>query len=111
MYNPITRKIEEELVPALRTPGLIVAIFCLLMIYTAGKYGIRLVIFNLLAGGFLTGKISASSPSGRFSGDSGQAKAYRARYLNDAYHQALDTIKEAAVRVNYSLTFDSHSDC
>ncbi|MCO5579480.1 hypothetical protein L7F22_033335 [Adiantum nelumboides] len=45
MYNAMTRAIEEELVPCLR------------------KYGIRLVVYNPLAGGLLTGKVARPTPS------------------------------------------------
>lgn len=41
MYNPISRAMEPELVPCLR------------------KYGIRIVTYNGLAGGLLTGKITS----------------------------------------------------
>jgi aflatoxin B1 aldehyde reductase len=49
MYNPITRAIEEELVPCLR------------------KNGIRLVVYNPLAGGYLAGKVK----EGTIPGESG----------------------------------------
>lgn len=88
MYNPITRAIEDELVPCLR------------------KYGLRLVVYNPLAGGYLAGKVSPSAvpANGRFGGESAMAKMYRERYLQGAYTEALETIKEAAGRHQLRLT-------
>ncbi|CAG8620629.1 4426_t:CDS:10, partial [Acaulospora colombiana] len=87
MYNPITRAIEDELVPCLR------------------KNEIRLVVYNPLAGGYLAGKVKDGSiPEGRFSGESGMAKMYRARYLQGAYAEALETIRAAAEKHQFTMT-------
>ncbi|KAG8809906.1 hypothetical protein FRC17_003180 [Serendipita sp. 399] len=90
MYNAITRAIEEELVPCLR------------------KFGIRLVVYNPLAGGYLAGKVSTSSipaaKEGRFGGDSMMAKMYRERYLLGAYADALETIREVAEKHQLRLS-------
>ncbi|KAG8818234.1 hypothetical protein FRC19_010790 [Serendipita sp. 401] len=87
MYNAVTRAIEEELVPCLR------------------KFGIRLVVYNPLAGGYLAGKVSTSSiPEGRFSGESAMAKMYRERYLQGAYADALETIREVGSKHDLRLS-------
>jgi len=81
MYNALQRAIEPELVPCLR------------------KFGIRLVVYNPLAGGLLAGKILSVNDlpaEGRFSGDSSFAKMYRERYIKDAYLTALKEIKAVA---------------
>ncbi|KZV91062.1 Aldo/keto reductase [Exidia glandulosa HHB12029] len=86
MYNALTRAIEPELVPCLR------------------KFGLRLVVYNPLAGGLLAGKVAKGGdlPEGRFGGESGMAKMYRARYLQDGYFSALEDIK--AVATKHGLT-------
>ncbi|PVG02311.1 Aldo/keto reductase [Serendipita vermifera] len=87
MYNPITRAIEDELVPCLR------------------KNNIRLVVYNPLAGGYLAGKVKDGViPEGRFSGESGMAKMYRARYLQGAYAEALETIRAVADKHQFTMT-------
>jgi len=90
MYNAITRAIEPELVPALR------------------KFGIRLVVYNPLAGGFFAGKVS--SPDGavekgaRFDGSTDQGKYYRARYFRPTYFESLQKIKSVADQHGLKLT-------
>ncbi|CCO33300.1 hypothetical protein BN14_07374 [Rhizoctonia solani AG-1 IB] len=62
MYNAITRAIEPELVPCLR------------------KFGIRLVVYNPLAGGFFAGKLSGTEDvpqEGRFKSGDAMGKMYR----------------------------------
>jgi len=90
MYNAITRAIEPELVPCLR------------------KFGIRLVVYNPLAGGFFSGKVKtisdAENGGGRFSGNSGMAIMYRARYLGAAQLQTLESIKAVADRHGLRMT-------
>jgi len=88
MYNAITRSIEPEMIPCLR------------------KFGIRLVIYNPLAGGFFAGKVQKPEqpPPGRFGGDSMMAKMYRARYFNEGYFQALESLKSIAEKHNLRLT-------
>lgn len=83
MYNGITRAIETELVPCLR------------------KYNIRLVCYNPLAGGLLTGKITSSDQTlekgSRFDSNnessSAMATMYRKRYLQDDYFEAIKALK------------------
>ncbi|KZO99160.1 Aldo/keto reductase [Calocera viscosa TUFC12733] len=81
MYHALARGIEPELVPALK------------------KYGIRLTIYNPLAGGFLAGKMLSpedAEKSGRFSLNPDIAKVYHGRYFRDGYFDAIKRIKDAA---------------
>ena len=76
MYNAITRRVENELLPAL--------IF----------KGINFYAFNPLAGGLLTGKhtnTQSQEGSGRFS----RLKSYRERYWKDDYFEAIEILKKA----------------
>ncbi|KAF8837488.1 Aldo/keto reductase [Paxillus ammoniavirescens] len=90
MYNAITREIEPELVPCCR------------------KYGIRLVVYNPLAGGLFAGKVaSVEGPApegGRFDPNSAMGKMYRARYLREGFFEALELIKAVAEKYNLRLT-------
>jgi len=89
MYNAIARALEPELAHCLH------------------KYGIRLVIYNPLAGGLLAGKILSLDddlPVGRFKGDQPSAIMYRKRYLNGAYINALKIIKTAADKNKLTMT-------
>ncbi|KAH7916042.1 NADP-dependent oxidoreductase domain-containing protein [Hygrophoropsis aurantiaca] len=82
MYNAITRDMETELVPCCR------------------KFGIRIVIYNPLAGGLFAGKITSAedlvSDGSRFDARTTQGANYRARYLKDGYFKALELIKSVA---------------
>ncbi|EIW83559.1 Aldo keto reductase [Coniophora puteana RWD-64-598 SS2] len=90
MYNAITREMETELLPACR------------------KYGIRLVIYNPLAGGLLAGKLAsvedAPDAGSRFDGSSRQGKMYRARYLQEGYFKALELLKKTSESSGIRLT-------
>ncbi|KIK59872.1 hypothetical protein GYMLUDRAFT_44348 [Collybiopsis luxurians FD-317 M1] len=91
MYNAITRDMEAELVPCAR------------------KFGLRLVIYNPLAGGLLAGKVtSADDPAaagGRFDNSGGaMGKMYRARYLQEGYFKAVEHIKAVAAEHNLRMT-------
>lgn len=90
MYNAVTREIEAELVPCCR------------------KYGLRLVIYNPLAGGLLAGKVSSvvdqAPEGGRFDPSSSMGKMYRARYLRQGYFDALELLKGVAVKHDLRLT-------
>ncbi|KAF8434122.1 NADP-dependent oxidoreductase domain-containing protein [Boletus edulis BED1] len=89
MYNAITREIETELVPCCR------------------KFGIRLVIYNPLAGGLFAGKVTSiddQAPDGRFDPSSNMGKMYRARYLREGYLNALKLLKDVAEKHNLRLT-------
>ncbi|QRW14588.1 aldo/keto reductase family protein [Ceratobasidium sp. AG-Ba] len=89
MYNAITRAIEPELVPCLR------------------KFGLRLIIYNPLAGGFFAGKVAAQTSlpdAGRFTGDSAMAKMYRARYVRSNYFDAVESLKPIAAAHGLRLT-------
>ncbi|EJU05758.1 Aldo/keto reductase [Dacryopinax primogenitus] len=89
MYNALQRSIEPELVPCLRT------------------YGIRLVVFNPLAGGLFLGKITSIDQlpnEGRFSGAGAFAKLYRERYVKEGYLNALEKIKIVGEKHSLRLT-------
>jgi len=93
MYNGLTRAIEEELVPCLR------------------YWNIRLVVYNPLAGGLLTGKIQTNNqdailPGSRFdlsSTSSTMAKMYQERYFRQNYFDAIDLIKKAVDQQKITL--------
>lgn len=76
MYNPITRQVEDTLIPALRT------------------LGIRFYAYNPLAGGLLSGKHTSTSlvtaTNGRFKHTN---KMYRDRFIKDVYLQAMEDIR------------------
>ncbi|KAG8911727.1 hypothetical protein FRC00_005935, partial [Tulasnella sp. 408] len=90
MYNPITRAIEAELIPCLR------------------KFGIRLVIYNPLAGGFFAGKLTSPDDTvekgTRFDGATRLGKMYQERYFRPAYFEALEKIKAVADKHGLRLT-------
>jgi len=91
MYNAITRSMESELVPCAR------------------KYGLRIVVYNPLAGGFFAGKISsvndAAPAGGRFDPKAGNmGTMYRNRYLKDGYFEALPLLKEVSDKHGLRLT-------
>eukprot|EP01121_Diplochlamys_sp_Union-15-3_P018473 TRINITY_DN6719_c0_g1_i1.p1 TRINITY_DN6719_c0_g1~~TRINITY_DN6719_c0_g1_i1.p1 ORF type:complete len:327 (-),score=45.14 TRINITY_DN6719_c0_g1_i1:30-983(-) len=85
MYNAITRNIESELVPALR------------------KFGIRLYIYNPLAGGLLTGKyqsVDKLPKEGRFF----HKKFYLDRYWLPSMFAGMDVIKSACEKESVPVT-------
>lgn len=88
MYNCLTRSIEEELVPCCR------------------KYGLDIMVYNVLAGGVLSGRYkSKETPNdgGRYSGSSpGYTEAYKARFWKDTNFEALNLIQPVAE--SYGLT-------
>lgn len=90
MYNAITRAIESELVPCCR------------------KFGLRVVVYNPLAGGFFAGKLTAPDDGGpaggRFDSSSTMGKMYRARYIKDDYFRALNMLKPLADKHKIRLT-------
>jgi aflatoxin B1 aldehyde reductase len=81
IYNVLTRTIEDELIPACH------------------RYGLDIVVYNPLAGGLLSGKITSKAlvpDEGRFSGPAGGFGAmYRGRYFKDSTFQALQLIEKA----------------
>lgn len=87
LYNALHRIVEQELLPCLR------------------YYGIAFYQYNPLAGGLLTDKyqrdITVWPRGSRFDPEKG-AKHYRDRYWNDAYFNALDTIRPAAAKLGMS---------
>eukprot|EP00048_Salpingoeca_helianthica_P022998 m.21628 g.21628 ORF g.21628 m.21628 type:complete len:326 (-) comp8117_c0_seq2:42-1019(-) len=88
MYNAITRDVERELFPALRT------------------LGIAFYAYNPLAGGLLTGRYKYSDlqtkPRGRFFGI-GWDKIYRDRFWKECNFEGLDLIS-AALKAEYGDT-------
>ncbi|KAG8849798.1 hypothetical protein FRB96_000621 [Tulasnella sp. 330] len=90
-YNMLARSIEPELIPCLR------------------KFGIRLVVWNPLAGGFLTGKflsmqdVSNAEKGGRFDKDTAPGKQYSRMYINDVNIRAVRMIKEAAATEHLTM--------
>ena len=92
MYNPLARRVEEELIPALRA------------------YGIRFFAYNPLAGGLLArpayhasvgggeeeGGKDERGIGGRF-GEHYQGKTYRQRYMHDQFLRGCAMV-HAAVR-------------
>ncbi|PCH38217.1 Aldo/keto reductase [Wolfiporia cocos MD-104 SS10] len=90
MYNAVTREMETELVPCCR------------------KFGLRIVIYNPLAGGFFAGKVAApdaeAPQGGRFDPNSNMGKMYRARYLKGGYFDALNYLKPIAEKHQLRLT-------
>ncbi|KAA1473816.1 Aldo/keto reductase [Dentipellis sp. KUC8613] len=95
LYNAISRTIEAELVPAAR------------------KYGLRVVAFNPLAGGFFTGKTSfddtALDATDPFHSQNGWlGPLLRARYLKDGQLEALRIVRAAAHKHNLTLPEIGH---
>ncbi|KZT11370.1 Aldo/keto reductase [Laetiporus sulphureus 93-53] len=90
MYNAVTREMEAELVPCCR------------------KFGLRIVIYNPLAGGFFAGKVAAPNAEapkgGRFDPSSRMGAMYRARYLKSGYFEALNYLKPIAEKHQLRLT-------
>ncbi|KAH0537316.1 hypothetical protein FGG08_005870 [Glutinoglossum americanum] len=86
IYNAITRSIEPELVTACR------------------RYGIDIVIYNPLAGGFFSGKYKATDvpAEGRF-GDGRLGSMYRNRYFKDPYFEALRILEPVVQKYNLTL--------
>ena len=79
MYNPITRQVEAELLPALR------------------KCNIRFYAYNPLAGGLLSGKYKSirDQPSdGRF-GLKGFKDRYRPRFWTEEHFEAVSIVRRA----------------
>ncbi|TFY52776.1 hypothetical protein EVG20_g10409 [Dentipellis fragilis] len=90
MYNAISRTIEPELIPAIR------------------KFGLRLITYNPLAGGFFTGKASFDAkgldPSDPFHPDNGWlGPIMRAKYLKDGQLEALKIVSEIAAPTDSPL--------
>lgn len=76
MYNALTRDVERELFPCLRS------------------YGIKFYAYNPLAGGLLTGKhpgFSETAEAGRFK----LQQTYRDRYWDELYFQAVAKVVKA----------------
>ena len=87
MYNMLTRDVEKELFPAIRSCG---------MCFYA---------YNPLAGGLFTGKYSFHDDpkSGRFTSETFWGNKYRSRFWHKSMFDALDTINSLADKHNSSL--------
>lgn len=86
MYNAITRSVESELIPACR------------------KYGLDIVAYNPLAGGYFTGtyKKNEIPTTGRFSKGT-QGDNYRKRYFKDAYFDAIELLRPVCEKNNITM--------
>ncbi len=87
-YNILFREFEKELLPLCR------------------EEGVGVIVYNPLAGGFLTGKHDRTKEpeqTGRFNLGNA-AKLYRARYWQEAQFDAVESIKEFFKDRNKSLT-------
>eukprot|EP00298_Acanthocystis_sp_HF-20_P018909 c22065_g1_i1.p1 GENE.c22065_g1_i1~~c22065_g1_i1.p1 ORF type:complete len:362 (-),score=111.82 c22065_g1_i1:76-1113(-) len=86
MYNAVTRGIETELIPVCH------------------RFGIRVRVYNPLAGGMLTGKhngmMEQGPTDGRFKGN----QNYQNRYWKPSFFKAMDLVKEACDRANLTMT-------
>lgn len=83
MYNAVTRRIEEECIPACR------------------RFGLGFMAYNPLAGGLLTAKYAALEDiptKGRFTNP-----YYRQRFWKGAYFEAVQRAKRAADRARVPL--------
>lgn len=84
IYNALFRAIEPELLPCLR------------------HYGIAFYAYNPLAGGYLTDRYKredskeSHEAGSRFDSSHWQGRAYRGRYWNDAYFDALELLRPVA---------------
>ncbi|PYI13754.1 aflatoxin B1 aldehyde reductase member 2 [Aspergillus violaceofuscus CBS 115571] len=88
IYNALTRGIEDELIPCCR------------------RWGIDVVVFNPLAGGFFSGKYkTAEQPAdGRFSdGNPMQGKMYRDRYFKSSIFRSLKILEPVAQKHGLSM--------
>jgi len=83
MYNLLARAIEEEYVAMCK------------------QFGVSMVVYNPLAGGFLTGKQQRERPlpGTRFDNN----KLYLDRYWHPAYFDAVDELSAAAAKAGRSL--------
>jgi aflatoxin B1 aldehyde reductase len=79
MMNGITRKTNEELIPALR------------------RLNMSFYAYNPLAGGMLTGKHTrgAGGGDGRFNGETPWGKIYQQRFMQEKQFEAMDLILAA----------------
>ncbi|KAG9002384.1 hypothetical protein FRB93_011501 [Tulasnella sp. JGI-2019a] len=90
-YNLLARTLEPELVPCLH------------------KLGIRLVIYNPVAGGFLSGKFlslkdaETAEKGSRFDKDLPGGKIYSHWYAHDGVIQAVGVVHKAAAKKNLTL--------
>jgi len=88
IYNCIHRSVEAELLPCLR------------------HYGLGLFAYNPLGGGFFAGKFKADTEvekGSRFDPDRHQGKAYRMRYWNEGYFDAMGIISPVADKLGLTL--------
>ena len=86
MMNAITRKTNEEILPALR------------------RLGMSFYAYNPLAGGMLTGKHvrAGDTGSGRFNSETKWGKIYQSRFLQDEQFDAMDLVLKCCGDVKMS---------
>jgi aflatoxin B1 aldehyde reductase len=88
MYNCITRGIEAEVFAACR------------------RYGLDLVVYNVIAGGLFSGKFKSKDwvpETGRFSNEYFTGPHYRHRYFRESNFRALQIIEPAAEKHNLTM--------
>lgn len=87
-YNALSRRSEEDLIPALR------------------KYGIAFNAFSPLAGGFLTGKLTSGEDvtNTRFSPDNKMGAAHQSWYDKPLMHAAVRKLQDVIKPLSLSLT-------
>jgi len=88
MYNPITRSIETEVIPACR------------------RYGLEVVTYNPLAAGIFSGKYKSTEvpAEGRFSNvTTVQGANYRKRYFRDSTFDALALVEPVVQKHGLTL--------
>jgi aflatoxin B1 aldehyde reductase len=86
LYNAVSRRAEDELLPAL------------------AELGIRFHAYNPLAGGAFAPGFAArqDEPGSRWDPDLPQGQLYRSLYVNPAYLAALDAMREACAQAGLS---------
>lgn len=112
MYNAITRSMESELLPCVRKLGLRLVVYnplAWVALHSLFSSGLADRVYPAYRGGFFAGKISSTTAvppeGGRFDAKAGQSRLgslYRDRYLRTSYFDALQLIKDVAVRLHLS---------
>ncbi|KAI9357303.1 Aldo/keto reductase [Zopfochytrium polystomum] len=94
MYNALTRDVERELFPCLRSLNM------------------RFYAYNPLCGGLLTGRHQLAAPpvadGTRFDASTKIGGMYLKRYWNGGYFAAVETVREAAERAGIAMVDVAH---
>ncbi|KAK9703014.1 hypothetical protein K7432_010952 [Basidiobolus ranarum] len=88
MYNPLTRSINRELLPCLRSLNIV------------------FYAYNPIAGGFLSGKFKFDEKveeGSRFDSKTTFGKVYRERFWNNLFFDSVEDLKNAAKEIDSSL--------